>query len=343
MTLTSRFLGSLAKLPSATSAAVTVERDLPAKMADGAVLLADRWYPAGAGTQYPPVVLLRTPYGRRQAGMVGRLFGERGYQVVIQSCRGTFGSGGDWVPFRNEHSDGRATLDWIAAQPWFNGDLFTFGPSYLGLAQWALAEGAPTYLRAMALDVTASNFRDALVYPSGSFALETSLTWLLQLENQERGWRGALGALLSTRRALQAGYWALPVAHADMATVGRRVLFFQDWILHEGSGDSWWDPVDFGQQLEDMPPAALSEVGTTSSCLLSSTTIAPCALPAGVHGSRSGRGLMSAPGSSGPACATDSSGSTLTARDSPARCHQAGCHTQGGASAGRHTQRGESL
>ena len=61
-----------------------------------------------------PVILLRSPYGRRPLGMLGRLFAERGYQVVIQSCRGTFGSGGQLVPFRNEEADGRATLEWIA-------------------------------------------------------------------------------------------------------------------------------------------------------------------------------------------------------------------------------------
>jgi putative CocE/NonD family hydrolase len=117
MTLASRALGSLAKLRPATVGAVFVERDLPAKMPDGVVLLADRWYPTGAESEHPPIILLRTPYGRRQWGMIGRLFAERGYQVVLQSCRGTFGSGGDFVPFRDEQTDGRATLDWIAGQP----------------------------------------------------------------------------------------------------------------------------------------------------------------------------------------------------------------------------------
>src|ERR1700691_4269818 len=112
MTVASRFLGLLAKLPPPTTGAV----------------------PPPA-----PVILLRTPYGRQQWAMLGRLFAERGYQVVIQSCRGTFGSGGEWVPFRNEGADGRATLRWVAEQPWFGGRLATFGPSYLGITQWAMA------------------------------------------------------------------------------------------------------------------------------------------------------------------------------------------------------------
>ncbi len=45
-----------------------------------------------------PTVLIRTPYGRHVMGPLGRLYAERGYQVVIQSCRGTFGSEGEWYP-----------------------------------------------------------------------------------------------------------------------------------------------------------------------------------------------------------------------------------------------------
>ena len=70
-------------------------------------------------------------------------FVERGYHVVLQSVRGRFGSEGQWVPFFNEAADGRATLDWIAQQPWFNGSLGLFGSSYVGYTQWAIAADAP--------------------------------------------------------------------------------------------------------------------------------------------------------------------------------------------------------
>ena len=257
MTLFSRVLGLVAKLPPATTGAVCADRDLRAKMPDGVELLADRWRPTSAQPDRASVILLRTPYGRRQWGMLGRLFAERGYQVVIQSCRGTFGSGGDWVPFRNEEADGQATLDWIAGQPWFDGRLATFGPSYLGITQWALAGGSPGYWKAMALDVTASNVRDAVVFPSGAFALETALTWLQQVEHQEDGWLKILGAQRAGRRTLRSAYGALPLADADRIAVGHHVPFFQDWIAHEKPGDSWWDPVDFGRHLGAGPAASL--------------------------------------------------------------------------------------
>jgi len=257
MTLASRVLGSLARLPPATVGAVAVDRDVPATMADGVVLLADRWFPAGAGSEHPPIVLLRTPYGRRQWEMIGRLFAERGYQVVLQSCRGTFGSGGDFVPFRNEAADGRETLAWIAGQPWFGGKLATFGPSYLGLTQWAMMSDAPDYVRAVALDVTASCFRDSATYPSGVFGLESALTWIQLIEHQEKGWRRVLAGQLAGRRALRVAQGTLPVTEADAAAVGHDVGFFRDWIGHEQPGDPWWDPVDFGRDVGGIPPASL--------------------------------------------------------------------------------------
>ena len=69
------------------------ERDLPVPMPDGTVLLADRWAPRTGGGKLP-VALMRSPYGRGAlitAGMV-RPLAERGFQVILQSVRGTFGS-----------------------------------------------------------------------------------------------------------------------------------------------------------------------------------------------------------------------------------------------------------
>ena len=257
MTVGSVLMGRLAKLPPAHTRAVSVERDLTAKMPDGMTLLADRWYPTNPGATSPPTVLLRSPYGRSQLGMLGRLFAERGYQVVIQSCRGTFGSEGDWVPMHNEQSDGRSTQEWIAAQPWFDGRLLTYGPSYLGLTQWAVAEDAPDFVKGMALSFTASYFRDAIVYPGRSFGLETGLTWLYQIAFQEMSSRQIIGSQLRAAKVLDSAASVLPLAKSDATMVGQPVPYFQDWLVHEAPGDRWWDGTNFGSQLDSIPPASL--------------------------------------------------------------------------------------
>lgn len=258
MTAASRALGRLARLPPAHTQEVGVERDLAMRADDGEILLADHWFPAnGAPLDRLPVVLVRSPYGRRQLGFAARLFAERGYQVVVQSCRGTFGSGGEWEPFHHERADGRRTLEWMAEQPWWSGSVATFGPSYLGLTQWALVADPPPALRAVALDVTASRFRDAVVYPGGSFTLETGAAWLYLLEHQERGWARVLAAQARAARRMAPAFTTLPLAQADAAVLGRRVGYYQDWLEHERVSDPWWDPVDFGRDLSRVPPASL--------------------------------------------------------------------------------------
>jgi len=258
MSLSSRALSRLAGLAPAETTRIGVERDLPMVADDGVVLLADRWYPLGTGRAGPaPIVLMRSPYGRRRLGPVARLFAERGYQVVVQSCRGTFGSAGEWLPFRNERADGRRCLAWLAEQPWWSGTLATFGPSYLGLVQWAVLADPPPALRAVALDVTASCFRDIVVYPGGTFALETGAAWLDLLDHQEAGVLELVSSRLSARRRLPAAGKTLPLAEAETAVIGHRVGFYQDWLVHERPGDPWWDPVDFGTKLDAVPPATL--------------------------------------------------------------------------------------
>src|SRR5205085_2312127 len=105
MSLLSRVAARLLKLPAADTYDLTVDRDLTIPMADGVRLLADRYYPRGNGKL--PTVLVRSPYGRRSLWglLFGRIVAERGFSVLVQSCRGTFGSGGVFDPFHHERED----------------------------------------------------------------------------------------------------------------------------------------------------------------------------------------------------------------------------------------------
>jgi len=256
MTVTSRVLARAAKLRPAHSAEVVVERDVEAKMADGAILLADRWY-SPANVTAAPTVLIRSPYGRRQLGLLGRLFAERGYQAVIQSVRGTFGSEGRFEPFHHEREDGRATLDWLAGEPWFTGEIGTFGPSYLGMTQWAIVADAPEHVRAMAMQVTAANVRDAVVFPGGSFSLQTGGFWVHQMEFQEKGLGRYLWAMATGHRRLAPVYETLPLRDADTAALGHPVPYYQEWLVHEAPGDPWWRPIDFSHDdVAETPPSS---------------------------------------------------------------------------------------
>ena len=177
---------------------LVIERDLRVPMPDGVVLLANRMAPkfGGAGL---PVALLRSPYGRGTmiaAGMA-RPLAERGFQVVIQSVRGTFGSGGVFEPMRNERADGLATVGWIKRQPWFGGSIVLTGASYLGFAQWTLGGELPPEVKAMIPNNTESAFTLEFLRRDG-LSLETPFGWGLLVDGQER--RGALLKMITMEK-----------------------------------------------------------------------------------------------------------------------------------------------
>lgn len=241
MTLLSRAVERVLELPPALTRDVEVSRSLRVPMADGVPLLADHYAPRRVPNA--PTILVRTPYGRGGllSAVLGRPFAERGFQVLLQACRGTGGSSGEFDPFGNERADGLATLDWIEKQPWFRGNLLTFGPSYLGYVQWAMAPDAGERITAMAPMVTASQFRDQ-TYLGDAYTLRGALNWSAMMAGQERNLLLAqLRDLRGDRRAL-AAMEHLPLSEADTLATGRSVEWFQQWLTHTEPGDPYWVP-----------------------------------------------------------------------------------------------------
>ena len=69
MSLISRLYARMAELPPATHRQLVVQEDLRVPMPDGVELLADRVAPRRPEGERMPILLCRTPYGRR--GLVG--------------------------------------------------------------------------------------------------------------------------------------------------------------------------------------------------------------------------------------------------------------------------------
>ena len=117
-------------------------------MRDGVRLSTDLYFPElpGAGTAAAllGVCLMRTPYDKRteRAGVetgVGRagrpsdvfVFASHGFVVAVQDSRGKHESEGLYIyTLSREGEDGYDTVGWLAAQPWCNGRVGTFGCSY---------------------------------------------------------------------------------------------------------------------------------------------------------------------------------------------------------------------
>lgn len=239
------------QLPKATTPDLEVRRGIRVPMPDGVTLLADLYRPRGAGPM--PTVLVRTPYGRRGpvAIVSSRLLAERGLQVLLQSCRGTFGSGGVLDPFR-ERDDGLATLAWIREQSWHAGPLATAGASYLGIAQWAIAADAGPDLTAVVVTVSSSDPR-SLMYLGDSFSLETALGWAYIAAVQELP-LGQLHMLLMRRR-LRRALDAWPLAVADRRLLGKALPYYQEWLANADPAHPYWDDRVFSARVEDVEAA----------------------------------------------------------------------------------------
>jgi putative CocE/NonD family hydrolase len=223
-------------LPAPSAGRVRAHRGLAVPMRDGIVLATDRFAP---DLPTAPTILIRTPYGRgARFRLLATAMAAQGFHVVVQSCRGTHDSGGIFEPMRHERDDGLDTVEWLRRQPWYSGSLCTFGPSYVGFAQWALAAEAGPDLKAMATIVTAADFRDS-TYAGGAFSLDTVLTWAALLSAQ-RGPRWA--NFVELRRGqprLHRALAHLPLREVDLVATGEEINFMRDWLAQPGA--EYWD------------------------------------------------------------------------------------------------------
>ena len=216
-----------------------VDLDQPVPMRDGVVLRANVYRPAGDGRH--PVLLTRLPYGKDLPLGVQVLdpvqATRRGYAIVVQDTRGRFQSEGEFEPFRSEDVDGYDSVEWVAAQPWSDGNVGLYGASYFGQTQWAVAKLQPPALKAMAPFITWSEPLDGTFGRGGALEFGTSASWTLQM---------ALNVVM--RR--HAG------DRAAMARAVRAVVDDYDRL----AGETYWElPLrDFAPLLRNQAPNALN-------------------------------------------------------------------------------------
>ena len=229
---------------------VAIERNVQVPMSDGTVLLADHYLPITS--QPAATVLVRCPYGRGApfSLLQAQLVAERGFHVLLQSCRGTFGSGGQFEPMRREASDGQDTVAWLRGQSWFDGRLATFGASYLGFVQWALALDPPPELVAAVVVVGPHDF-SRTAYRNGAFDLYNFLSWSDLIVHQERvnPVSGIVRSVTADRR-LRPALGRAPVTEGARDLLGTGAPWFETWLEHPQLTDPFWAPLQCGAALE---------------------------------------------------------------------------------------------
>jgi len=231
-------LGAELVAPARTAAAenheVTVQRNEAAKMRDGVTLRADIYRPKAEGKF--PVLLVRTPYDKRNETNFGLRGAARGFVVIAQDVRGRFESQGEWYTFVHESQDGYDTVEWAAALPYSNGKVGMFGGSYVGATQFLAALAKPPHLAGICPNVTASNYHDGWTYQGGAFE-----QWF------NESWASGLAENTMRRRAEQkydalGGSKVLPLISYPVleAPSGEGIApYFKDWLAHPNFDEYW--------------------------------------------------------------------------------------------------------
>jgi uncharacterized protein len=226
------------KTPNPREVRILFNRRVP--MRDGVTLSADIYLPTGELKPYP-VILTRTPYLKANMVVVERAqeFVKRGYVYVAVDVRGRGDSDGDFTPYFNEGPDGYDCIEWCASQEWSDGNVGTYGGSYLGRIQWLAALEQPPHLRSMVVLVPPS---DPFVETPTGLPSPMHLCWLHLVS----------GRVTQPMEAVdwEKVYWHLPLLTMD-EQAGR---VHPDWraACEHPQLDEYWQPLCYQQRFHEL-------------------------------------------------------------------------------------------
>jgi uncharacterized protein len=182
---------------------VAAEQDVKVGMTDGTKLSANVWRPAGEG-KFPAILSFHCYHADGQTGPIkpaalstaqwrnpGQertnaslesgdplFFARRGYAHVVCNARGTGKSEGQWdFSGPQEVRDVYETIEWLAAQPWCDGNVGMFGVSYFAWIQLFVAALNPPHLKTIFCPWGSTDFYRDFVYRGGIFSYKWPVGW----------------------------------------------------------------------------------------------------------------------------------------------------------------------
>ncbi len=187
-----------------------------------------------------PVILQRSPYAHAMGSyrIHGRNLAKRGFVYIVQFCRGTEESEGEWIPNENERADGLCTVRWLASQSWVK-NIGYWGDSYLALTGWCIADEAPEKVKGMYLGVYGTD-RFTSAYCKRLFRHDVLTSWAME----------------NAGRAVDADYLEScrfrPHNRVDESLWGGELTWYRDWIRSVKEDDPYWQE-GFWKLLRDIP------------------------------------------------------------------------------------------
>ncbi len=187
-----------------------------------------------------PVVFTLTPYLSDTYHDRAWYFSRHGYVFALVDVRGRGNSEGEFVPLLQEAEDGHDVVEWLARQPWCDGQVAMWGGSYAGYDQWATAKELPPHLATIVPAAAAFAGVDfpfwrniPYNYDIRWMTLTSGTTANFQLFGESDYWIQVFRRLYEEHRP----FVDLP----ELA--GNRTTVFDTWFAHPHP-DAYWDAMN---------------------------------------------------------------------------------------------------
>jgi uncharacterized protein len=233
---------------------VIVEENVMVPMTDGTKLAADIYRPKADGKF--PALVERTPYDKKVSSEIRvdahLYFAKRGYIFIVQDTRGRFASEGKFYPNLDDawltRRDGFDTVEWIAKQPWSDGQVGVIGGSQTGQTAYFIGPTQPAALKSMFVRESASDLHAHWYYRGGAFEHGFVTPWAANtfgpnvvVKNLEGEAQKAAAAALKhysdNRKTMD---MHLPLVDFPLFKDLPGFQFYYDWVRHQADGPYWW-------------------------------------------------------------------------------------------------------
>ena len=183
---------------------------------------------------------------------------DHGYAGVIAYTRGKACSPQAPVPYRHDGADAAAVIDWIARQPWSDGQVGMYGGSYSGFTTWAAVKYRPKALKAIMVG--------APVAPAIDVPMEGNIVWNFiypwpyyttnnktlddSTYNDPRWWK------------LNRSWYVSGRAYNDLDKIdGTPNPFWNEWVSHPSYDAYWRALIPYGDEFAKIDIPVLQTAG----------------------------------------------------------------------------------
>lgn len=187
-----------------------------------------------------PAVIYRNPYVDAEMSMTEEEICEKklkesevwlnaGYAVVFQHCRGCGKSGGDFIPYIHEREDGLSLRAWLRLQPFYNGEFYLCGGSYLSSVHFVTAP-FESDVKGAVFEVQDCE-RYNIKYRNGFFKVGLHGSWYVGCYKKKS---------IPKKNFTVDSYRMLPLSDFTQTVFGEHSEDFDEALRHPDKKDSFW-------------------------------------------------------------------------------------------------------